>query len=295
MKSLPLSVAAVCAASVLAAPALAGPSNTFSTNPLQDASVLGPGAGNVNSRFTYNDADGTLTAHYDSSQPTIKLVFPLGRHVTQNDSFSVSTTFKVLSDGYTTPPDFSSAAPSFGFINTSSTGDLRAATQDANYATVTDGTAYNIMTVDYYPVIPNMYGGNSFDISVVQSPQPGVDFYHSVAFAYSGFDMPMDQFVTAQLSYDAVTQEATLTYDGTPVVKPLGGKVFDMDAFAILLWSDPNVAAAAPAVPYGQYVHGDVVFDSFNVNVVPEPASLAWMACGAALWAGRRFRRGNRA
>ena len=57
----------------------------------------------------------------------IKLAFPLpgGQHVDQTTSFSVSTTFKILSGTFTSPPDFGGSVPAFGLINSATTGNQR--------------------------------------------------------------------------------------------------------------------------------------------------------------------------
>jgi hypothetical protein len=291
---------AASAALAPAAPSRADLTITFAGNPLSDGSALvqGPDAPNAASRFTYN-ADHTLTAHYDSAQPTIKLVFPLGAHLTPNSSFTVTATFRILSSGFVAPADFGAQAPSFGLVNSAATGDIRASTgyydSGFNFIEVTPGTSYDLLAMDYFPTQDFTYGGNSVDLTVIHTAQNGVPFSDlaNFTFGYASATLPFDQTITATLACSADTHTATLDYGAGSIPAALNDASFNVDSFALTLWNDPNLAPAPPAVAYGSRVAADVVFESFSVTVAPEPGTLALLACGALALARHRNRRRN--
>jgi hypothetical protein len=287
-------VVVLAGAVAVSAAARADVSNDFSDNPLTDPQVLiqGPDAGHAASRFTYDGAAQTLTAHFDSTAPTLKLVFPLGQHLTQNDSFTVSTTFTIQSAGFVSPPDFGAAAPSFGLVNSITTGTQRATTGhfDMNafqFVEDSQGTAYDLMTLDYYPTQDMTFGGNSMSLTTVQSGLPAASFNSRVRFGYASTPLALDQAITATFSYSAQTHMATLDWGGGSVPANLSGAVFDVDAFAITLWNDPNLNPPPPSDASGSAVGGAIVFDSFSVQA-PEPASVWMMAAGGVLLLRRR-------
>lgn len=281
----------------LAAAGRADITQSFSTNPLGGGAIVqGPDAANVNSRFTWNSGDGTLTAHYSSTSPTIKLLFPLGSHYTQNQSFVMTTTFKIPSGAFISPPDFGAQVPSFGLVNSATTGDLRATTGhfDINtfqFTEITQGTAYDLFTLDYYPTQDNTFGGNSLNLTTVQSAQSGETFNSRIKFGFANTTLPLDQFITATITYNAATHEGKLDWGGGTITSNLTGGLFDVDAFAITLWSDPNLAPPLPADPSGSPVGGSIIFDSFTVTAVPEPGTLALLACATLATLARRPRR----
>jgi len=283
-------------ASALGATVQADVADDFSANPLTDGAALvrGPDAAQVNSRFTYDSAGHTLTAHYDSALPTVKLVFPLGgQHVTQDTSFTMSTTFMILSGGFFSPPDFGAEAPSFGLINSMTTGNARASTgySDANwhFTEVTPGTSYDYLAFEYFP---SSSFGNSICVDEIDSAQNGVLFDDSAHYGYTVDTLPLDQLITTTLTYNASTHQASLDWGAGPMPANLTGAAFNVDSFGITLWQDPNLSPDAPAVAFGSRVAADVVFDSFSVTVTPEPGSLALLA--GALLLLRRKNRGCR-
>ncbi len=285
----------------LACAARADITNNFSTNPLTGGAIVqGPDAANAATRFTYNSAADTLTAHYNSTEPTIKLLFPLGGHLNQNTSFTVTTTFSIASSGFDSPVDFGAEVPSFGLVNSATTGNLRATTGHTDPTTfafteITQGTAYNDFTFDYFPTQDNTFGGNSINLTTIQSPQAGASFNSRFKFGFANATLPFDQAITATMSYNAVTEQASVNWGSGSLTADLTGAVFDVDSFAITLWSDPNLAPTDGGDPSGSPVGGAVTFDSFSVAaVVPEPASLAaLLGCGTLQLLGRRgaFRR----
>ncbi|HVT79251.1 MAG TPA: PEP-CTERM sorting domain-containing protein [Phycisphaerae bacterium] len=281
-----LSIACILA---LAAAGRADITQTFSTNPLGGGAIVqGPDAANVNSRFTYNSGQGTLTAHYNSTSPTIKLLFPLGNHFNQNDTFKVSTTFAILGNGFLSPPDFGGQVPSFGLVNSATTGNVRATTSTAAFTEVTQGNAYDAMTFDYFPTQDNTFGGNSVSLTTIQSAQAGESFNSRFKFGYATTPLPLDQFISAVLIYNGSTHQASLNWGTGSLTSDLTGAVFNVDSFAITLWQDPNLAPSAPAVVHGSPVGGDILFDSFSVVSLPEPGSVALLLGGTALLLARR-------
>jgi hypothetical protein len=285
---------AVLATVGFAALARADYSNDFSTNPIgrPGVTVQGPDAANVNTRFTYNGADGTLTAHYNTTAPTIKLLFPLGQQFTQNTSFTFSSRLEVLSSGLNSPPDFGGEVVCFGLLNSSTTGSTRASTghydSSFNFVEDTPGNSYDLMTFDYFPTQDNTFGGNSLDLTTVQSAQAGHAFDSQFFFGYTNATLPLDQFLTVKVTYDADTKVATLDYGSGTVTSNLAGAAFSADSLGITLWSDPNLNPAPPADPSGSPVAVDVVFDSISAAAVPEPGTLALLGAGVLLLNRRR-------
>ncbi|GEM_PF-3358639 len=295
-----LALGALLIAAVTAA-ARADVASDFSSNPLADPTVLaqGPDAANVNSRFTYDGVAGTLTAHYDTTQPTIKLLFPINQMVTQDTSFHLATTFTILSSGYVSPPDFGGSMPAFGLVNSTTTGDQRASTghYDASFNFVEDtpGTTYDILTFDYFPTQDTTFGGNSLSLTSIQSAQAGFAFNDSFRFGFDNASLDLDKTLSVTIDYDATTHQATMNFGSGSVVADLTGATFSMDSFALTLWNDPNLTAPSPGSPAA----ADVVFDSFGIQVdapignspgVPEPASAALLTIPAALLLWRRRR-----
>jgi hypothetical protein len=294
MRSLSLLAAAV-SLTLAAQVSFADVSSTFGSNPLTDAGNLiqGPDAGNVNSRFTYNAADTTLTAHYDSTAPTIKLLFPLGGHLNQDTSFTLSARFKIQSNGLTPSQFFAAQAPSFGLVNSVTTGSTRASTADGSFNIVTPGDAYDMLTFDYYP--QQDAASSSITLSPVRSAVAGQSFNDRFIFDGSLFAsgaLPLDQFITLKIDYDAGTKHAAMDWGSGSLDGDLTGGVFDFDSFAITLWNDPQYAPTDGSFAWdaGQNVAADVVFDSFSVSAVPEPASAALLSIGAVLLLRRRGR-----
>jgi len=269
-------------------------SNTFTSNPLSGGTIVqGPDAANASSRFTYDGGTGTLTAHYATTSPTIKLLFPLGGHLTQNDTFKVTTTFAILSNGFASPLDFGGQVPSFGLVNSSTTGNLRATTGHYDSTTsefneITQGTAYDFVGMEYFPTQDKTFGGDSIDLTAIQSAQAGQPFNSRFKFAFTNEPLPLDQFISAVLIYNATTHQASLDWGTGSITANMAGAVFDVDSFAITLWSDPNLAPTDGGDPSGSPVAGNVMFDSFSVVTLPEPGSLALLGCGVLMLIARR-------
>ena len=286
---------ATVAAAGLTAAARADLANDFSTNPIGAAGVTVQGldAAHVNSRFTYNSGDGTLTAHYNTTADTIKLLFDLGQHFNQNSSFVYTARLELPSAALGSPPDFGGSVASFGLINSATTGNARASTgyfDGSGFHEVTKGDTYDLLTLDYFPTQDPSFGGNSLSLTSIQSAQNGVAFNDSFRFGFALASLPTDQFFDVTVTYNGSTHLAHMDYGSGSVDADLTGAAFDVNSFAITLWNDPNLTAQSPAFPSGSPVTADAVFDSFSVTATPEPSSAALLGGAALLLLARRRR-----
>jgi hypothetical protein len=260
-------------------------------------------------RLTLN-ADGTLTADYNTLLDTDKILFPLSHPLTAADTFTINTRFKILSNNFYADP-YGSAQISFGLVNSITTGTDRSTAPTAGGG-FTPGDTYDMVAFDYFPNISPFYASPSLSPTIFSSrtgTEPAVpnDLYTLFGTESALNDpgespLPLDTYMNAALSYDAATRRATLSLatDGSPLFINSGGGLdgdtgtiqlalptgvnFSVDSYALLLWKD-SWAGPEPSV------RADVVFDSFSVTTAPEPASA--MLLGAAV-AGLLTRRPSR-
>jgi len=268
-------------------------SNNFSSDPIVGgpASVVGDA-----SRFTYNAGSKTITAVYDSTQPTAELVFPLVSTITQNQSFSYSTTFTINSivnfdhPGSTSPP-YGTTEVSFGLLNSALTGTDR------------NNNAYDIAEVDYFPVNTG-FGTPTLAPTVIKSSQTAGDFDNQIDFDFtSNANIPTflntGVPIGATVSYNASTQVISATFTASQLMIDAGqpdtftythqldlsgGKSFAFDSFGITLWNDSAFINNGSDVP----LDATVTFGGFTVTSVPEPMSLGVLAAGGMLLLVRR-------
>ena len=261
-------------------------SDSFATNPLTDPNVriTGDDAANSSSRFTYNAANQTLTAHYNTTDPSIKLALPLGQHLLPTDSFQFSATFSISSTNASIPTDFGGQIASFGLFNSQTTGNLRASTDAA------DGNAYDLLTFDYFPETSDDFGGNSADLTAISSPSadPVFDDHFSTSF-FNSTSLPANQFVTVTGGYDASTNNVFFALNGATLATGTLTTPFDFDSLGLTLWNDPFIGQGDDPVI------ADVTFSNIalNVTAAPEPVSLAILTLGAPMLIKRRTRRGT--
>lgn len=269
-------------------------STIFSTNPLTSgsATVIGDA-----SRFTYDSASHTITAAYNSNLPTAELVFPLAAPITQNQSFSYSTTFTINSisnfnmPGSTTAP-FGTNEIAFGLLNSSLTGTDR------------NNNSYDIAESDYFPDNTG-FGMPTLAPTLIKSSQSAGDFDNQIGFDFSGH-ANIDNFlntgvpINATFSYNAATQLVSATFTASQLtIDPAGsntqtdsftldlsnGGSFDFDEFGIMLWNDSEFIDDGSDAP----LTASVTFSGFSVtSSAPEPASLALLAAGGLLLLRRR-------
>ncbi|MEX2671352.1 MAG: hypothetical protein WD294_04495 [Phycisphaeraceae bacterium] len=234
---------------------------------------------NAASRFTHTG--NGLTAGYNGAEPTALLNWDLGRTLTQDDTFGVSTTFSI--DALNADA-FGQLA--FGFLNSVTTGTDRT-------SGIPGTDSFDLLSVDYYAddylgttVIPTDDGGD-----------PSFLFPWGPA---STLDSPLPEAatLTAELTYTAANQIAALQIfqDGSPITfnatagttiqTETGGAEFAVDAFSLTLWKDNWLAE-------GDTFTGDLTFSDLTVStMIPEPHAAALLGLGATVLLGRR--RGRR-
>ena len=290
-------------------------SEDFSNDPVANGrAVIQSDDGSAASRFV--TTGGTLTAAYDTSKQSAKLVFSLGQTLTQNDSFTYSTKLKILSSAYAVDNTGGDAQIAFGLINSVTTGLNRSGSDTTNADT------FDMMTVDYFPnvnpffdsesITPTEFNsgtGNAFDgINAPFNSESITDESGEVGV------LPRDTAFTFNLAYDASTRVMTVTLNDSsnhPVnineVGDLGltggpdGNVdtiqytlppsahFSVDSFGILLWQDGFDKEFSE--DHASSVIANVQFDQITVEA-PEPTSLAVIVLPMAALSWRRRRAG---
>ncbi len=203
----------------------------FGDNPITDgrATVVGDA-----SRLTHSG--GELIAAYDTALDTTKVLWPLGRTLTQVDSFRFTVDFSLGTDLTTT----GLAQISFGLINSVTTGFDRPGGFGPSGVFPGAGSgpddAHDVVTVDYFPFDgrddPN-FPFNSITLSptVITSDDGDDDssFFDQVKFpqgvesliddAGEPEQLPLSTPFTVELVYTAPTRTATLTLeDGSGLV-----------------------------------------------------------------------------
>lgn len=231
-------------------------------------------SGEDGSRFAYDAADEALTAHYDTGLPTARLVRPLGRTLTHEDTFCCRVRFTMNSEGFFAH-DFFNAQIALGFLNLSTTGPDRAGFG-------TGAKAFDLVSFDYFPNI-TFFGGPTLGTTIINS-DAGQGYFAAINFEFGSEtelnnpgeqDLPRDVLLTADIRYHAATARATLrVLDGeTPLIINAGGGLdgdpttittrltgpgFAVDAFGILLWEDTSAGGATT-------VKADVDFHDIEV------------------------------
>ena len=283
----------------------------FNSDPVAGGrAVIQSNDGAAGSRFV--TAGGTMTAAYDTSRQSAKMVFPLGRTLTDADTFAFTTTLQILDDGSYAPDSTGGLAQiSFGLVNAvttglNRTGDLSDFTSDT----------FDMVTVDYFPntnpffdalsIVPTEFDSGSGDaFAGIHSP-----FGSESVIDESGEvgELALDTPYAFRLDYDGATRLMTVTLGGlninqvgqggaggpdsdvTTIQQTLpggpGGANFAVDSFALLLWNDGyNQVFSA-----NTSLIADVRFDQFTVFAVPEPASLAVVVVPMIVLLSRRRR-----
>ena len=271
-------VAALCAAVTSPLPCQAdGFIETFDDDPVAAGRFLLHDEPGDASRFLHDG--GTLTAKYDTSLPTARLVRPLGHTLTHNDSFSYRAVFIIKSDGFEAHDEFIGQI-AFGLMNATTTGPGR--------VRGLGGGAFDLVSFDYFPNITE-YGGPSLGTTIINSDTGS--FAGAINFEFGAetemnnageSELPFDTPLTAEITYNGDTGQAIvrviqgaaalpinavgkyflpggLDGDATTIVTTLDGVGFVVDTFALALWHDPT--APFPDEPA---LIADVVFDSLR-------------------------------
>lgn len=269
-------------------------------------------------RFSYSEADHTLTAFYDTARQTAKLVWPFGDTVTADTSFVFDVSLSI-SNVVADPSAFAQIA--FGLVNTATTGNDRVGGAAAD--------AFDMVAVDYFPNVSDVFGGPTLGPTVIETDD-GVSGYFpdfqdpagkpgSIIFPFGEETdltdegpLPVDTVIQVAVSYDAASREIQLQAAGLDINSSgsadgggaaRGGRdgdpstiqsilapeaEFSVDAFAITLWQDTFGGGQST-------VRADVTFYGFEVRTsIPEPSSLALVLATATVVIGPwRWRRGR--
>lgn len=236
-------------------------------------------------RFRYQPQARSLLAHYDTLEPTARLVRPLCRPMRPTDSFEFTATFRIHSDGFVADSR-RHAQIAFGFMNSATTGT------DRVYGLNGQGS-YDLVSFDYYPNI-SLFGGPSAGATVITT-DTGAGFASAIRFDFGPETemsdqgeglLPLDEWLTASIAYDGPRRRATLRIsrdgqaltigaigtgfedggpdgDPTTITTELGAGLFSADSFGLLLWHDTSATFAT--------LVADVEFRSITV---------AWSAGG---------------
>ena len=226
----------------------------------------------------------SLLARYDTALPTASLSWPLGRTFSHNTDFSYSFDFTLRGDTLAALPD-AFAQLSFGLTNSTTTGDDRVGG---------NGTAFDLVTVDYFPNVSPVFGGPSLGPSVVETNRGG-GFFDHLQFPFGAesqlddegeSSLPTDMRLTAHVTYAAANKLLTLQMlgpDGLLPINQIGGRFgeeggedgdvttielfmpptvrFSVDSAAILLWQDTFAPPGVSTVVADLDFHAIRVFD----------------------------------
>ncbi len=291
----------------------------FSSDPIAGGRAVVSGeAGGDASRFTYNAGSQSLTVAYDSAEPSTKLLWGLGRTLTQNDSFAFSVDFTL--DSVATLPYGAQIA--FGFVNSVTTGNDRAGGEGASAGYPVSGSdandAHDTVSVDYFPYQDSFYPTLTYSPTVISSwsGDGTTSFYNQFTFPDHQETLIEDAgepgalatgvAFTSEFTYDAASRTITLRlrdgsgylpintvgygmadggFDGdiTTIQSQLDqGTIFSVDSFGLLLWEDTYGAGTSTVL-------SNVTVTGFAVTI-PEPTSLALLVGTVGLLLVRRRR-----
>ena len=253
---------------------------TFDTDPIAAGRlVLFDGDG---SRFAYDAVGKTLTASYDTIEPTTRLIHQLQEAYTDADDFEYEFDFEILSAGFFADP-WQAAQLAWGLMNTQSTGPDRAGGDGGT------PDAYDLCTVDYFPNLSILFASPSLGATIISSALPPAGYLDLVKFEFghetqlsAEGTLPLDTLLTTRVVYDGRRRVATLTIEGpgglllintqggrgsanlpggfdgdtttietedyvveTDLHGLIPGDTFTVDAIGILLWNDSFAYASS--------------------------------------------------
>jgi hypothetical protein len=217
-------------------------------------------------RFAYVTDNHMLVAHYNTLQPTTRLVRALCRPLTELDTFAYTVAFRINSAGFLADPR-RNAQIAFGLMNSATTG------VDRVYGANGQG-AFDLVSFDYYPNVTS-FGGPSAGPTLINK-NTGGNFSLAINFEFGPETqlndlgegpLPKDTWLTADVRYDGPARRATLRVlqgttalpinmkgkgakvggtdnDTTTIVSTLTGAGFTVDSFGLLLWQDTSATFA---------------------------------------------------
>ncbi len=213
MLSVRLSVLALAGLSVVSASRADTIVEDFSANPLANGwHVFGE-----TNLFAWNPATRELEVTWDSSRANSYFYHPLGAQFTRYDDLSVEFDLRLadiasgVEPGKTGPLQIG-----FGFLN------LAGATS-TNFMRGSWGGAPNVAEFDYYPAGYYDLGGYTWPIVPTATPSfiSGINSQHYAPMSLDAYEygLPTNQRVHVRLSYDGLSQTATLvlTTNGVPL------------------------------------------------------------------------------
>lgn len=263
-------------------PVLAGPtqvlvSEDFSTDPIAAGRAVAAGANPDAGRFTYSS--GTLTAGYDTSLGTTKLLWSLGRTLTQNDVFGFNIDFRIPS---LTTSGLGQVA--FGFVNSVTTGNDRPGGEGASAIPYPhDGSdandAHDTVSVDYFPFDNShdpifAYQTRSLTPTVIASDDgnPTTSFFNQFSFTSFNETLIDDAGEPNNLSL-GVNYRIDFTYD--PLASRATLRLMDLDTQQ---WVNINATG-------GSLVPGGPDGDPTTIQVAVNPgAEFSVDSFGLLLW-----------
>lgn len=268
------------------------------------------------SRFTF-DTDH-LTAHYNSTQSTALLNWPLGQTLNQGTDFRFEADMTIRSAGFAASGG-NLAQLSFGLIDSATTGTNRTG-GGGGFDT------YNLATIDYFPANVPAFGVPAIAPAIIlQNDGSGV-LGNMIRYPFGNESAlteallagdaegppPLETPLTMSFAYLAATQTATVQIRGPGGLLPINlkglgdplfsddfvggldddittiqltlgpGEQFTVDTFALTLWE-----AGSPATTANIDFSAIRVYDTVNT---PEPSTLVLLAIGLlgiALWRRR--------
>ncbi len=264
---------------------------TFDDDPVAAGRFLVRGEA---SRFVHAPGE-SMTASYDTLEPTAILYHPLPEPVGACTDFSLEVDLTILSDGFYAD-ESTMAQIAFGLINTEITGDVRIGDCSGQYAEVPD--AFAIITIDYYPNESSLWGGPSLGPTLVNTDDGG-SFCSALEFTFGNetdmttegplpLDVPLTFRLESTCHRDTGEQTLTVTVDGpngpilintegdgaqaggpdgdpTTIQTTASKPLLVVDALAITLWEDTFLFGPPASLV------ADVRFDEMRLVVSGPP------------------------
>lgn len=212
---LPAALVLILAATAPAEPRLV---ETFADDPLASERFYVPPDDSPSDepRFLYQPADQSLLVRYRSGQPTLRLVRPLPRTLTDRDSFTLRARFRMIQPEF--PAEYY-AQVNFGLMNDATTGPNRNDDVPGAQDPALRG-AFDVFTFDY--TLSHDYPSLCAPVTA-SMPNPNYlgGYWDAMSFPYGSESLLWDEdllpyrTLEAVVEYDGATRRAVLrVYDG---------------------------------------------------------------------------------